>query len=341
MLRQNYIIFTLIWMVAGCRTDVDLIAPEARERIVVYAILKAHDSVQYVRLGRLFVTRGDAAAYAARTDLNVATRVKIIDLRDTSRQWLGVPETVLKVPDQPFYPVQVVYRLAFRPEAGRVYRLIADVPDRPDLRVEAQCRVPPAPYIAKPETLLPQAGNQYTYPTWDLTKKYNVEFYSQFNTTLPPQTPAYELRVLFRYAQVRAAGDTLYKTLQIGPRRLFHQGTNPYQRYQVAEKEILLTAYANLQEPAQAYLYDSTALSQAWQLELTALDTILYNYLRINDPATTDFTTVKPEYTNVQNGLGIFGATNSSRRYFRIDACSQYLLRLNNAPPPSFTCTLE
>jgi hypothetical protein len=107
MLRQDYIIFTLIWMVAGCRTDVDLIAPEARERIMVYAILKAHDSVQYVRLGRLFVTQEDAAAYAARTDLNVAARVKIIDLRDTSRQGVGVPETVLKVPDQLFPDVFV------------------------------------------------------------------------------------------------------------------------------------------------------------------------------------------------------------------------------------------
>ncbi len=331
----------MIWMWYGCRTDVDLIAPEARERLVVYAILKAHDTIQYVRLGRLFVTREDAAAYASRTDLNVAARVTITDLRDTSRRWVGIPETVIKVPNQPFYPVQVVYRFSFRPESGRQYRLVAEVPERPDLRVEGICRVPPAPYIARPETLIPQAGNQYAYPIWDLTKKYNVEFYAQFNQSLPPQTPAYEFRVIFRYGQVRAPGDTVYKTLQIGPRRLPHQGTSPYQRYQVPEKDLLTIAYANLQEPAIAYVYDSTALSQAWQLEITALDTILYNYIRINDPATTDFTTVKPEYTNIQNGLGIFGATHTSRRYFRIDACSQYLLRLNNAPPPPYACSLE
>jgi hypothetical protein len=331
----------MIWILGGCRTDVDLIAPEARERLVVYAILKAQDTVQYVRLGRLFITREDAAAYASRTDLNVAARVTITDLRDTTRKWVGIPETVLKVPDQPFYPVQVVYRFSFQPQAGHVYRLVAEVPERPDLRVEGTCRVPPAPYIAKPETLIPQAGNQYAYPIWDLTKKYNVEFYSQFNQSLPPQTPAYELRVLFRYGQVRTPGDTVYKTLLIGPRRLVHQGTRPYQRYQVPEKDFLLVAYANLQEPALAYVYDTTSLSQAWQLEITALDTFLYNYLRINDPATTDFTTVKPEYTNIQNGLGIFGATNTSRRYFRIDACSQYLLRLNNAPPPPYDCSLE
>ncbi|RMF45919.1 MAG: hypothetical protein D6750_11090, partial [Bacteroidetes bacterium] len=69
--------------------------------------------------------------------------------------------------------------------------------------------------------------------------------------------------------------------------------------------------------------------------------TALYNYLRVNDPATTDFTTVKPEYTNVEGGLGVFGSAVPSRRYFRIDACSEYLLRLNNAPPPLGPCSLE
>ncbi len=110
---------------------------------------------------------------------------------------------------------------------------------------------PPAPYIAKPETLLPQAGNQYTYPTWDLTKKYNVVPTLCSSPPCCRRRPPTSCGCFSGMLQVRAAGDTVYKTLQIGPRRLVHQGTNPYQRYQVAEKEILLTAYANLQEPAQ------------------------------------------------------------------------------------------
>jgi len=339
MLRQRYVLFTMISLLGwSCRTDVDLIAPEARERLVVYSILKGQDTVQYVRLGRLFITREDAAAYAARTDLNVMARVTI---SDGQTLWVGTPETVLKVPNQPFYPVQVVYRFGFQPRAGRRYQLVAEVPERPDLRVEAFTTVPPAPFIAKPETLIVQAGSQYAYPIWDLTKRYNVEFYPQANLSLPARTPAYEFRVLFRYGQVRAVGDTLYKTLSIGPRRLIHQGTNLYQRYQVGEKDLLLIAYTNLRDPALGYVYDTTALSQAWQLEMAALDSVLYNYLRVNDPATTDFSTVKPEYTNIQNGLGLFGATNVNRRLFRIDACSQHLLRLNNAPLPYPACTLD
>lgn len=324
-------------MLGGCKVEVDLIAPEARERIVVYGILRGEDSIQYVRLGRLFVTREDAMAYAAHTNLNVAARVTITDGQMT---WVGTPETLLKNPQMPFYPVQVVYRFSFRPQAGRRYTLQVSVPDDSTLNTQATTLVPPAPYIAKPETLIPLFGNQYAYPVWNLLQRYFVEFYPQANLSAPIRTPAYELRFLFRYGAVRSPGDTVWRALRIGPYRIV-QGDNAYNRYQIAEKELFYTAYANLQEPGLAYVYDTSALSQAWQLELTALDTALYNYLRVNDPATTDFTTVKPEYTNVQNGLGIFGATNTARRFFRIDACSQYLLRLNDAPQPYPSCRLE
>ncbi len=336
--EQRYnIVFILIWILSSCKVEVDLVAPEARERLVVYGILRSEDSVQYIRLGRLFVTREDAMAYAARKDLNVAAHVTITDGQTT---WLGTPETLLKNPQTPFYPVQVVYRFSLRPQGGRRYTLQVSVPDDSTLNVQASTLIPPQPYIAKPETLIPLSGNQYAYPTWNLQQRYFVEFYPQANLSAPIRTPAYELRVVFRYGAVRVPGDTVQRTLPIGPYRLL-QGASAYNRYQVAERELFYTAYANLQESGVQYVYDTAALSQAWQLELTALDTALYNYLRVNDPATTDFTTVKPEYTNVQNGLGVFGATNTARRFFRIDACSQYLLRLNNAPQPFATCRLE
>jgi len=332
--RQKYALLSIVWALVSCKTEVDLLAPEARERLVVYGILRPDTGRQYVRVGRLFVTREDAAAYAARTDLNVAA---IVRLTDGQTVWTATPETVLKVPAQPFYPVQVVYRFDMRPEPRRRYVLLVEVPDRPDLSVRAATTVPSPPYIARPESLA--SLNPPAYPGIDLTKRYVIQFYPQSNLSLPALAAGYELTFSFTYGEV-VGTDTTWRTLVIGPRRLPQGGSGP-QNYTLQEKELLITAYANLNNPAAQYVYDASRTSQAWQLQITALATALYNYLRVNDPATTDFTTVKPEYTNVEGGLGVFGSAAPSRRYFRIDACSEYLLRLNNAPPPLSSCSLE
>lgn len=334
MRRQSYAVLLVFVLVGACKTDVDLIAPEAKERLVVYGILRADTSRQYIRVGRLFVTREDAAAYAARTDLSVAASVQ---LSDGQNSWTAVPETVLKFPDRPFYPVQVVYRLDMQPEPRRRYTLRVSVPDDPSLSVQAATTVPSVPYIARPESIAPVTPP--AYPTLDLTKRYTIQFFPQFSTNLPSLTAGYELSFSFTYGEVRG-GDTLWRTLVIGPRRLAPAGTG-IQTYTLQDRELLTTAYANLSDPSAQYVYDSSRLSQAWSLQLTALDTALYNYLRVNDPATTDFTTVKPEYTNIQGGLGVFGAAATARRYFLIDDCSKYLLRLNNAPRPTTPCSLE
>ncbi|MGQ9862957.1 MAG: DUF4249 family protein [Bacteroidia bacterium] len=324
--------YTFFWVfVLGCKTSVELIAPDAQDRTVVYAILNSDSALQYIRVGRLFVTRENAAAYAAQNDLSIQAQVSLTDGQTT---WQATPIQVEKFPNKPFYPKQTLYRVAMRPIPGKTYTLRVQVENQPTLSVEAQTRVPLMPYITRPESLIPLSGNQLGYPSWNLSKKNFIEFYESWPVPPRSQVGAYELRVLLRTQTdtFRILGPIRFKDLN--PRC---QGV--YQCYTLAEKELLYSGKARLGE--KAYTYDNSHLSQAWELQITAMDTALYNYLRINDPATTDFTTVKPEYTNIMGGLGIFGAISTGRRFFRIDACSEHLLRLNNTPPPSQDCVLN
>lgn len=48
---QSYAKLILIALLVGCRTDVDLVAPEARERVVVYGILRTDRDTQFIRVG--------------------------------------------------------------------------------------------------------------------------------------------------------------------------------------------------------------------------------------------------------------------------------------------------
>ncbi|MCS7162048.1 MAG: DUF4249 domain-containing protein [Bacteroidia bacterium] len=333
MQRQKYAI-GLIFLGVGCRTEVDLIAPQAREQLVVYGILYPDRDTQYIRVGRLFVTREDAMAYAARTDLSVQAEVRVSDGNTT---WLAQPETVVKIPHQPFYPVQVVYRLLMRPRPRQRYFLHINVPENPSLNVSATALVPAPPYIARPETVALFQG-QPTYPIIDLMRPYDIQYFARVGSA-PAAAAGYEIRFTFRYGALQGP-DTLWRTLSIGPYLVPAKAENA-QVFTLREKQLLRTVYSNLYPFSQPYVYDESPFSQAWSLTVTALDTPLYNYLRINSPGTTDFTTVKPEYTNIRNGLGIFGAVATSRRFFRIDDCSRYLLRLNNAPPPPYPCKLE
>ncbi|MCS7188337.1 MAG: DUF4249 domain-containing protein [Bacteroidia bacterium] len=323
-------------LLGGCSTDVELVSRAARERIVVYGILRTDQEVQYIRIGKLFVTQEDAAAYAARTDLSVLAEVT---LSDGQQIWRAIPETVEKIPSQPFYPFHVVYRLPMRPTPRKTYTLYVHVPHDTLLNVFAQTTVPSPPYIAKPETTI-LIGNQYAYPSIDLRKKYAIQFFPQLNSQLPSLAGGYELGFSFYYGEV-VGQDTFWHTLRIGPRRIAPTSNVLLQTYTLQEKELLSTAYANLNNPGAKYIYDNNRLSKAWTLYLTALDTALYNYLRVNDPATTDFTTVKPEYTNIRGGLGVFGSAAVAYRHFRIDSCSEYLLRLNDTPAPMGPCSLE
>lgn len=325
-------------MVGGCSTEVDLVAPEARERLVVYGILRTDSDSQYIRIGKLFVTRGNAANYASQNDLSVKARVRLRD--ESGREWLGIPETVGKIPSQPFYPIHTVYRLHMRPIPRQRYFLHIEVPENPSLNVEATTIVPSPPYLARPESIV-YLGPTPSYPSIDLTKKIIFTFFPQYESHLPVLAAAYELSFFFHYRKVVAPGDTQQRRFGLGPIRVPHQPTTRAQAYTFAEKALLRQAYASIQPETGMSLYDASPLSQAWGLDLTAIDTALYQYLRANDPATTDFTTVKPEYTNIRNGLGVFGSAAPARRYFRIDPCSEYLLRLNNAPRPYTTCNLE
>lgn len=322
----------------GCSTEVELVAPEARERLVVYGILRTDSDSQYIRIGRLFVTRANALEYASQNNLSIKARVRLKD--ELGQEWVAIPETVEKIPSQPFYPIHTVYRFNMRPVPRRRYFLYVEVPENSSLNVEAATTVPSPPYLARPESVV-YLGPTPSYPSIDLTKKVFFTFFAQYEANLPVLAAGYELTFFFHYGKVVAPGDTQRRTFWLGPIRVPHQPTTRAQTYTFAEKALLRQVYASIQPESGTFVYDASPLSQAWGLDLTAVDTALYQYLRANDPATTDFTTVKPEYTNVRNGLGVFGSAAPTRRYFRIDPCSEYLLRLNNAPRPYATCNLD
>jgi len=82
-------------------------------------------------------------------------------------------------------------------------------------------------------------------------------------------------------------------------------------------------------------------LPNAFRFEVTAVDSAIATYNFANDPAFTDFNTVRNEYTNVEgNGItiGVFGSINTGTASGQLSPCSMYLLELNNTPAPISAC---
>jgi hypothetical protein len=173
---------------------------------------------------------------------------------------------------------------------------------------------------------------------------------------------SYESRLYFRvgYLGPGGVGDTLWlPNLRYGPSPLFSQELRPCNPvsgrgdlcFNYAPFEII--GYLNQQYQAAGVVnnrvYDSRFLSQAARAEITAVDTFLTRYLQANSLSFTDFTTIRPEYTNITQidrqgvrtpGAGVFGSINLRSRYIRLGLCTRHLVGLNGTAAPSTSCRL-
>jgi hypothetical protein len=68
------------------------------------------------------------------------------------------------------------------------------------------------------------------------------------------------------------------------------------------------------------------------EIEVVAIDTILYRYMTANDPGYFNINTIRREYTNISgsaDAVGIFGSKATDRGPVALTPCAQHLLRLN------------
>lgn len=343
--------------------------PNAAEKdiYVVYGVLDATDSVQYIRVMKGFLVKESAIDFAKNTDISVKGLKVVLTGNNktyTATQVDNVPTSSIgTLNGGDFYPFTTLYRLDTKGtnalKEGLKYSLKISNPNDSSTSFQAYSYIPLTPKIEKP-FYTGNVGTPKYISKVDLLKPYQIEWKGTSTDTKPSRTASFELRAILYYTK-NGSADTAILTSSLIPNGegVNCQATSSTMCYKYNSKEILYnfkqkmpeTEIVNGATVTNVYTYANSpfvsntidSLAKSLRFEVTAIDTFLNNYLLVNNPAFIDFNSVKPEYTNItgtKEVYGIFGAINKNsyndrnNGYILLDECGEYLLKLNGTPKP-------
>jgi hypothetical protein len=331
---------------AACSTDVK-INGDPKPILAVYGVLNPQQDTQYVRIAKAYLTEGDALDYAANTDLTLQNAIVLLKVAGQEPIRLQ-PLSFERAPGA-FQRIGTLWFTTARILPDSTYTLEVSLPDDPTYFAIAQTTVPAQPGYRERDTIVDLAGGVQAYPVAELEKLYTHGFYLNNDIRNISRTSAvgFEARVLHWYGIRGAGGDTVWvsQAARVGPTAPFSrpngncndfQGIGSCWRYQQGE----VLGALRVQLPQSGQVIRGGALDRETRFEVTALDRNIFDYIQVNNPGFVDFTTARPEFSNIrgQDGVenvGCFGSINVNGRWVRLSECSKFRLGYSSTRPPN------
>jgi hypothetical protein len=325
----------------GCAEGFDINAPQ-EDIWVVYGTLNPDDSLQYIRVSKAFQPRSnalDSARIGEFTVRGLNVQLKGADQVYQARQ----VDSVLRQGNGDFGPVMTLYEFRTAEEGllqvGERYELQITADSLEGFSLQAACRIPSHPRIVQPVSY--GNFNRACLSTAFFEDSVEVLFRKQSPGEPSTAAEAFEIRVIFEY---RENGEE--KTFTFGPSRLFNgskgcsSGQSGTLCYNYGSGIVFDGIQTALRDTHLQYTYRSEPscaparafLPQSVRIQVTAVDSALGTYMLLNDPGQRDFTSYRPEFTNIsgtERGVGIFGAIAVGESPVALSACARYKLRLN------------
>lgn len=329
----------------ACSEDFDLYAPE-EDILAVYGVLDPDRDAQFVRISRVFQIEADAIAYARTHD--PAEPGLLVTLTGNGHRYQA--EWVSDLPKDTsrgdFGATTAAYRFDTQGDQrlvpGERYTLHIRSAADTGLHLSAHTQIPPRPGVIFPNYI--REGSQRCLRRLPFEDSVEVRF-----RTNPEDQPGrafrYELRVVFHYW-----ADGQQRTHHYGPTRLFDRSTgcsgleNNTLCYLLPPRQVLFALRTALREPGVLYSYDAEPrcggvtgdLSQALEVQVTAVDTFLGRYILANSPYFRNLNPIRQEYTNVTGSVravGVFGSIAYDNMPVALTPCGEYLMGLRDLAP--------
>ncbi|MEM6264943.1 MAG: DUF4249 family protein [Bacteroidota bacterium] len=340
---RKALVISIVCIVSwSCTEKFEINAPY-EEIWAVYGILNAEDSVQYVRISKVFQVEGDALEYAATNDVTVPGLTVTLKGGEVSLKAEEVKGQ--REPDGDFSPEMTLYAFSTKGpnslKPGATYQVrIQDAQD--SLDIKGQVTLPGVPRITEPNFPMLQGSGCLSNIAFE--DSVAIKFQKSRTPIDKDKALGYELRVVFNY---RENGQP--KRISFGPTRLFSSnkgcgaGSSGNLCYQISKGSVLSTFKSALSDTNNRYSYATFPLcgpadrvARSIQVEITAVDSALYNYIRANDPRFLNLNTYRPEYTNLTGNrrtVGIIGAIAVDQVPVHFTDCGRYFLGLGLKPP--------
>ncbi len=280
------------------------------QRLVVYSVLTTQSDTQYVRVYSNYNPPSDNPLDVTAEHPDTGAIVTISDGTRT----VTLHDTLLFRPDTSRYrtPLHTFVTALFRPQPGTGYTLTVATPSQGT--VSSQTIVPAAGALSVPERFKLYEPALFMDETIDL-----VEFFA-------PQAKGYLCRFLIEYSLksdstfrgivevplsfTTVASGSVLPQVQSLQRITFRSGGAAYP----------VTLYVNALNQILGVHGTDTVFKLA-KFYCIQVDPGLYDYYNIANGFQDTFSTRtdQPDYTNIQNGLGVFGSFNVDSIYFNLN----------------------
>jgi len=329
-------------MLQGCETDIDIIAPK-RDVTIIYGLLEANKTRQYIRINKAFVAEGAASDIAAQQGVNEYSdsemTAKVMELHSdgsaTGRVWNLQSTYVTTKEDGAFFS-----------DSNKVYYFDATLNTNKNYRIECTVNVEgeDTKVVSAETAVLGNRNNstgeleeiRLTKPNLvgassdpSLADRSEVEFLgngdyrtsTDVNWLKAQGGVSYTCYYRFYYRdRDTITGITTKDSLlfTVGTVRADNPNSTGEITFNMNPEEFFIQVEQNVPD----YDFDNASFkriaSDTLQYFLEIADNTLATYIEVNQPA-TEIVQEQPEYTNVTNGIGIFASryVTSTRKPYK------------------------
>ncbi len=320
-----YLLLFIPLLIGSCKTDVDINA-HWKDITIVYGLLNQSDTAQYIRINKAFLGEGNALQMANIADSSLydtaVIQVKLIELnngiaRDSAMLY---PVTEIQKDSGMFYyPSQILYKTKFHLNSRYGYKL--EIKNKKTGKIiSAQTNLVEDFDVAKPSW----SSKTISFISPGLGS-YKVEWTSAKNAK------RYEVLIRFHYREKSEhSSDTLNKYVDWNLGSIKSDdllgGVQMYLPYEGT------TFYTNMEAAIQNKNFDPTAKRFIGKVEFIfyAAGNELNTYIEVNGPY-SGILQEKPEYTNIENGIGIFSSRYYKSKSFSLSTLSLDTLRARSS----------
>lgn len=317
MLKKLLIIIGFSSLFAACETEVDVNAPY-EDIPVVYGLLDITDSVHYIKVNKTYLGEGDANLMAGvrdsseYADMNVI--VKKINQYDASKfdveYALEEVEVTTKEEGLFYYPNQTVYRF-IEPNLSSDHRYSLEI----DID-NGRKTVSSITDLISPDNVFRDFRYRVETAFWSSIKDNGMRFASsdtilegyELSIFPPTNSKRIQLTFVFLYEERLVGGGLRPKSFEI------NLGSKTISDPQDPKKaDFLLSGqtffeFINSKIPTLAESPDvEKRVPVGCDFIVTAAEEELHYYMEVNTPS-GDLNQEKPEYTNIDGGIGIFSS---------------------------------
>jgi hypothetical protein len=302
--RALQVIIASFLALVSCRSDFEVNEPW-KEIDIIYGLLDVNDTVQYIKINKAFLNEDEDVYKLASVEDSLyhkdSLAVTLQPVKNGVPQ--GAPVKLTRVYHTEkdsgvfAYPGQYLYATAsgYKLDVTATYNLEVR---NTETGVTATASTPVAQnaFIDNPTTQVSLANNAASRLTVDFISGKGVRFY--------------DLTMIFHYEEYSKATNKKIKDGIVSWPVFTNLYSNPDQssrlKYSISGPDFFRVVMQQVEIKGDVY---RKIPAKPFEFNLTGGGSEIYNYMSVNQPS-IGIVQKKPEYTNVNNGYGIFSTRN-------------------------------